>query len=195
MNQNPASSQPETAATPAPAPTTQPSALGPAVAQETQPDKRMIITLIAIAVVVVLVLVGSILFLAADPARTANIRDIFIIALSLVSLAIGVLLVVLVWQLQSLIVLLRNEIRPLLINANQTVNTVRGTTVFMSDSVARPAIRVVSFFSGLRSAASAAGQRGRAAGRAASQRAQQRMHPAGDNGQAGAQTGGQPRDP
>lgn len=177
MNENPTPPQAE----PTPAPSTaQPGTLGPAMPQETQPDKRMIAALIGVAVVVVLVMVASILFLAADAARTANIRDMFIIALSVVSLVIGVLLVVLIWQLQSLIVLLRNEIKPLLINANQTVNTVRGTTVFMSDSVARPAIRVVSFFTGLRSAVTAAGGRGRAGARAAGRR----TPPTGDDGQA-----------
>lgn len=134
---------------------TAPSITGPAQAEATRTNYKLMAGLIGGGVVLLIVAVLIIAFLSADPARTANIRDMFIIALAFASLVIGVLLVVLVWQLQSLVLLLRNEIRPMLVNINQTVNTLRGTTVFMSDNVARPAIKAASFFSGLMGAASA----------------------------------------
>jgi hypothetical protein len=124
--------------------------VGPALPEPTTTDRRFLIILILVAVVVIVLIIGAIAFLTADPARTANIRDIFIILLSLVSLVIGALMLVLIWQLQSLILLLRNEIKPILTNANQTVNAVRGTTVFVSDNLVRPTIGVASFVAGAR---------------------------------------------
>lgn len=138
---------------PEPAP---PGITGPALAQETTTNYKLLLVILGAVVAFVFVSISIIAFLAVDPARTANIRDMFIIALSIVNIVIGALLVVLIWQLQSLIFLLRNEIKPMLLNANQTMNTIRGTTVFMSDNVARPMVKVASFFSGLRSAAVAA---------------------------------------
>lgn len=138
---------------------------GPAVPEKTRPNTRLIAGMVIGGVVFIVVTVLIIWFLAVDPRRTANIRDMFIIALAFVSAAIGVLLAILVWQVQSLIALLRNEIKPMLTNANQTVNTVRGTAVFMSDNLTRPAIRAASFLSGLRGVANAVGARAGAASR------------------------------
>ncbi len=134
-----------------------PDVIGPALAVETTTNYKLLFAIIGAAVAFVFLTLTIVAFLASDPARTANIRDMFIIALAVVNIVIGGLLVVLIWQLQSLIFLLRNEVKPMLINANQTMNTIRGTTVFMSDNVAKPMVKVASFFSGLKSAASAAG--------------------------------------
>jgi len=146
------------------------SARGPALPEETRPNTKLLIGMIVGGVLFIVVTVLIIWFLAVDPQRTANIRDMFIIALAFVSVFIGALLAVLVWQLQSLIALLRNEIKPMLINANQTVNTVRGTAVFMSDNLARPAIKAFSFLSGLRGMADAVGARASARTGATSRR-------------------------
>ncbi|MCW1969225.1 MAG: SUR7/PalI family protein [Anaerolineae bacterium] len=107
--------------------------------------------MIAIGVVLGIVAIVAILvFLVVDPARTANIRDIIIIMVAFVSVLIGALLAVLVFQLQMLIVLLRNEIKPLITTAQQTAQTVRGTTEFVSENLAAPTIKVASFFAGVR---------------------------------------------
>ncbi len=151
--------------TPEQTPASPPSTLGPALPEEARPNTRLLIGMIVGGIVFIVVTILIIWFLAVDPQRTANIRDMFIIALAFVSVLIGALLAVLVWQLQSLIVLLRNEIKPMLTNANQTVNTVRGTAVFMSDNLARPAIKAFSFLSGLRGVADAVGARAGAASR------------------------------
>ncbi len=145
--------------TPEQTPANPSSTLGPALPEETKPNTKLLIGMIVGGIVFIAVTVLIIWFLAVDPQRTANIRDMFIIALAFVSVVIGALLAVLVWQLQSLIALLRNEIKPMLTNANQTVNTVRGTAVFMSDNLARPAIKAFSFLSGLRGVADAVGAR------------------------------------
>ena len=131
------------------------------MAEETRTNYKLLLGIIGAAVAFTFITLTIIAFLAADPARTANIRDMFIIALAFVNAVIGVFLIILIWQLQALIYLLRNEIKPMLLNANQTLNTIRGTTVFMSDNMARPMVKVASFFSGLRSAATAAGDKAR----------------------------------
>jgi hypothetical protein len=136
-----------------PAPTQQQTGttvVGPALPEPTTTNRRLLIILILIAVAAIALIIGAILFLAADPLRTAVIRDMFIILLALVSLVIGALMFVLIWQLQSLISLLRNEIKPMLLNANQTVSAVRGTTVFVSDNLVRPTIGVASFVARVR---------------------------------------------
>jgi hypothetical protein len=106
---------------------------------------------IAAAAIIFLALVGLAVFgLVTHPMITAVLRDIFIIVLALVTIIIGSFLAILIFQIQSLIVLLRNEIKPILESTNETVNTVRGTTTFVSDNVVTPMITAVSFYSAVR---------------------------------------------
>jgi len=90
--------------------------------------------------------------LVTHPAFTASLRDITIIILALSTSLIGLFLVILILQVQSLIGLLRDEIKPILNSANQTARTVRGTTTFLSDSVMKPVITVAGYASGVREA-------------------------------------------
>lgn len=78
------------------------------------------------------------------------LRDTAIVFVAFESLLIGLLLVVLLLQLQSLIVLLRDEIKPMLEAANETVTTVRGTTKFVSHNVVSPVMKWSSYFAGVR---------------------------------------------
>lgn len=80
----------------------------------------------------------------------ADVRDVAIILLAVLSIVIGVLLIILLLQLQSLIRLLREELRPILTSAQQTIGTVRGTTTIVSDYVVNPVARVASVIEGLR---------------------------------------------
>jgi hypothetical protein len=105
--------------------------------------------LVLIALVVLLVLVAAGYGLVTHPPFTAVLRDISIIVLALVTVVIGLFLIILIFQLQSLTALLRDEIKPILDSANQTANTVRGTTTFVSDAVVTPMIRVASFTAGV----------------------------------------------
>jgi len=52
-------------------------------------------------------------------------------------------------QVQSLVVLLRDEIGPMLEAANETLATVRGTTQFVSHNVVSPVIKWSGYLSGL----------------------------------------------
>ncbi len=105
---------------------------------------------IVVGILILLALIGLAIYgMASNPEFTAVLRDIFIIALALVTIVIGLFLVILIFQLQSLIALLRDEIKPILESANQTASTVRGTTTFVSDSVVKPMIGVASVATGV----------------------------------------------
>jgi hypothetical protein len=72
---------------------------------------------------------------------SATIRDIAIIIIAIQTIIIGILLSILVWQVWRLVQLLQTEVQPLLDDAQETVRTVRGTAVFVSDSVIEPVVR------------------------------------------------------
>ena len=113
--------------------------------------QRWIIAGIITVVLVILAGIGvAVYFLVKSPAAASNVRDIFIIFMALVSILIGAALVVLIIQVASLINLLRNEVQPILKATNDTVNTLRGTTEFLSENLVEPVIKVNSSIAGLR---------------------------------------------
>lgn len=120
---------------------------------DTAPAWKERLPAIGAAVGGVLVLGGLVtaivLLVRADAATTARIRDIFIIFMALESLLIGLSLVVLVVQVARLINLLQNEIRPILENTQEAVNTLRGTTAFLSDNLVEPVIKLNGYLAGL----------------------------------------------
>lgn len=84
----------------------------------------------------------AVIFLIGHPAATETVRDIFIIVMAIESLVIGAALVVLIVQVAQLTNLLRHEIRPILESTSETANTLRGTTVFLSESLVEPVIKL-----------------------------------------------------
>lgn len=113
--------------------------------------QRWILAGIIAGVIVLLALVACAVYgLLQNPGTTANIRDIFIIFMAFESLIIGVALVILVIQIASLINLLQNEVKPILAATNETVNTLRGTTEFLSENLVEPVIKLNSTVAGLR---------------------------------------------
>jgi hypothetical protein len=106
---------------------------------------------IVVVVLILLALAGLAVWgMATHPLLTAVIRDISIVVLALVTIIIGLFLVILVFQLQSLIGLLRDEVKPILESANRTASTVRGTTTFVSASMVKPMIEAASLAAGVR---------------------------------------------
>ncbi len=79
-------------------------------------------------------------------------RDIAIIIVAFESIVIGILLMVLVFQVIRLIRMLREEILPIITSTQETVGTVRGTATFVSDHVVQPVVKVASFTAGARKA-------------------------------------------
>ena len=82
----------------------------------------------------------------------ADVRDIAIILLAIESIVVGVLLILLLWQLRSLTLLLQEEIKPMLDSMQETIGRVKGTTSLVSDTIVSPAVKVGGFVAGLRRA-------------------------------------------
>ena len=77
-------------------------------------------------------------------------RDIFIIVLALESLIVVGLLIWLIIELRGLTRLLRDELKPIILSAQETVNTVRGTTNFVSEKVVAPFVKMQGYVTGAR---------------------------------------------
>lgn len=105
----------------------------------------IIVGVLVLLAVVVLAIYG----MATHPVLTETIRDIAIIVLALVSILIGVFMIILTIQVWLLTRLVQDEIKPILESTQRTLSTVRGTTTFMSDKIAKPAIEVVSIATGI----------------------------------------------
>ncbi len=82
----------------------------------------------------------------------ADVRDIAIIILAIESIVVGVLLILLLWQLRSLTRLLQEEIKPVLDSMQETIGTVKGTTSLVSETIVSPAVKIGGFAAGLRRA-------------------------------------------
>ncbi len=80
----------------------------------------------------------------------AVLRDAAIIFVAFETLLIGLLMIILMVQVQSLVVLLRDEIKPMLESVNETLATVRGTTQFVSHNVVSPVVKWSGYMAGLR---------------------------------------------
>ena len=122
-----------------------------AAAQAAIRRQRWTIAGIIAGIIIFLALIVLAVFaLLQNDTRTANIRDIFIIFMAFESLIIGAALVILVIQFASLINLLQNEVKPILQSTSETVNTLRGTTEFLSENLVEPVIKLNSYLAGLR---------------------------------------------
>lgn len=122
----------------------------------TASSKRRQFALIAGGVVFLLVLVtGLALAVTAmirNPQGTETIRDIVIIFVAAESLLIGLVLILLIVQLARLTALLENELRPILESTSETVNTLRGTSQFLTKNMVKPVIRLNSSVAAIRRA-------------------------------------------
>ena len=113
--------------------------------------QRWIMAGIIVAVILILAgIVVAVIALTKYPAVATNVRDIFIIFMAFESLVIGAALAVLVIQIASLSNLLQNEVKPILQSTSDTVNTLRGTTEFLSENLVEPVIKLNSYLAGLR---------------------------------------------
>ncbi|HBF41226.1 MAG TPA: hypothetical protein DDW19_05495 [Anaerolineaceae bacterium] len=110
---------------------------------------RLWIWIASLIILVALIGVGIFFLFRASPGTTAQIRDVFIIVMALVSLVIGVALVILIVQIASLINLIQNEVKPILKSTTDTVNTLKGTTDFLSQNFVDPVIKLNGSLAGL----------------------------------------------
>ncbi len=128
---------------PAPTPSPEPEGLTPR-------QKLWVVIGVIVALIILAGLIAAVIYLAISPPQVAaTTRDIFIIFMALESFVIGVALIILITQLAVLTNLLRHEIRPILEATNETVNTVRGTTMFVSENLSEPIIKLNSYVAAL----------------------------------------------
>ncbi|MEN8171563.1 MAG: hypothetical protein ABFS03_01640 [Chloroflexota bacterium] len=112
-------------------------------------QRKIVIGIVLGAVILLAIIVGIVYLLINTSAdNTGRIRDIFIIFMALESLVIGLVLIILIMQLARLINLLQNEIKPIIASTNDTVNTLRGTSRFLSDNMVEPVIKLNEYLAG-----------------------------------------------
>ncbi|NOY98630.1 MAG: hypothetical protein GXP40_05430 [Chloroflexi bacterium] len=112
-------------------------------------QRTILIVVVLLAILFLAGIIAAIVALLQPGTPTERIRDIFIIFMALESLVIGAALIVLIVQIASLINLLQNEVKPILDATNETVNTLRGTTTFLSENVIEPVIKLNASLAGL----------------------------------------------
>jgi hypothetical protein len=115
----------------------------------TPEQRRWVIIGIVGFVVAVIALFAAVYWMVNNEEKTRVLRDIFIIFMALESLVIGVALVILMIQLARLTNLLQHEIKPILENTNETVNTVRGTAIFVSENIVDPVMKLNGYIAAL----------------------------------------------
>lgn len=120
--------------------------------QELRRQRLVMVGIVVVLVVLLALLIGGVFFLLQPSTPTDRIRDIFIIFMALESLLLGLVLVVLIIQLARLINLLQNEIKPILDSTNETMNTLRGTTTFLSDNLVEPVMKMNEYRAGVQQA-------------------------------------------
>ncbi len=110
---------------------------------------------IAIGVLVGIAVLALLVYLLLDnPGTTETVRDLFIIVLALETFAIGALVIVLVFQVIALVRMVRDELQPMVDSTQETLDTVKGTTTFISERVTQPAIKAMSYSKGMGTALS-----------------------------------------
>ena len=109
---------------------------------ERQMRRRMVLIGIGIAVIAVLILLGFAIMIAAGVID--EVRDIVIILLAVESLVIGGVTLFLLYQIIMLLTLIREELIPLIQSAQDTVNSARGTTVYVSRKIVVPSAKAAT---------------------------------------------------
>jgi hypothetical protein len=114
-------------------------------------DKQPIIIGVGVALGFLLISLALGWWLFLHPVAAAIIRDILIIYIGVGIFVVILLLIVLVVitsylviKVNDLVQLTDREIRPVLANIQESINTVRGTTVFLSDHAVQPVISTLS---------------------------------------------------
>ncbi len=115
-------------------------------------QKAMLAVAALLALILLAGLIWAVFAMVQHPNQTETIRDIVIIFMALEASIIGLALILLLVQLARLTALLQNEIAPLLDSANETLGTLRGTTLFLSDNLVKPVVKMNSSVSALKRA-------------------------------------------
>lgn len=125
-------------------------ASGAPLTPEERAAKKTQLMIIGGAVAFLVLLVAAIVLMARFPSATEVIRDIAIVFVAVTTFLIGLAMLLLIFQIQVLIQVLRDEIQPLLRSVTDTASTVRGTTEFVSHNMVSPIIKAAGFTAGVR---------------------------------------------
>jgi hypothetical protein len=103
-------------------------------------------------IIVVLFILGLAFAIFSDAQATAPriqiIRDMLVIIIVLEFILIVGALAVVILQVARLVSLLRSEVKPVLENTQEAVNSAKGTVEFVGDNVTEPVVRVGAFMAG-----------------------------------------------
>lgn len=103
-------------------------------------------------IIVLLFLIGLAFAIFSDVEATAPriqiIRDTLVIVIVLEFIVIVGAVAILFLQVARLVLLLRTEVKPVLENAQETVNTAKGTVEFVGNNVTEPVVKVGAFMAG-----------------------------------------------
>ena len=120
-------------------------------------DKRPLIIagLVALGFFLLAILIGVWLF--NNPVKAEILRDIFIIYVGLgifvlipLLIILSVVVIYLVLKVNDLVQLLQREIIPILLSTQESVNTIKGTTTFLSDQAVQPVIKTAGTVAAVR---------------------------------------------
>lgn len=122
------------------------------IKSDTKSSQTIRIWMIIVVVAVLLALAATaVFFLFRAPASiTTQIRDVFIIFVALEFIVLGVALVILIIQLAKLVNLLQNEVKPILEATSETINTLKGTSEFLSENLVDPVIKLNGYLAGIK---------------------------------------------
>ena len=109
---------------------------------ERQMRRRMTLIGIGIGIIAVVILLGFAGMIAAGVID--EVRDIVIILLAVESLIVGGVTLFLLYQIIMLVTLIREELIPLIQSTQDTVNSARGTTVYVSRKIVVPSVRAAT---------------------------------------------------
>jgi hypothetical protein len=127
----------------------------PAAPEHSAPARAVPTLYVVIGVIAALAVAALVIWFTIWAARTQAatveaLRDIFIIALALETCIFGVIIMLLLIMMIRLVNTLEFEIKPILQKTNETVSTLRGTTVFVSENVVKPVTTASSYVAGVR---------------------------------------------
>lgn len=113
-------------------------------------NKKITIGVYIIILLVSIIAGGIIWYLLLDTTPTEKIKNMMIIIFTTEIILIGFSFLILVLQVAKMFNLVQNEIKPLLVSVNETMNTVKGTALFITDSIAKPVLQFNSYFAGFK---------------------------------------------
>lgn len=124
----------------------------PQPSEQIEKSRAWVVAIVLLLALIITGLILAVISMVNNPDQTEIIRDIVIIFMAVESSLIGIVMIILITQLARLTAMLQNEIKPILDSTNETLNTLRGTTTFLSNNLVDPIVKANSVITALRRA-------------------------------------------